>query len=62
MGETQEWPFEAWLKIAVLQLGLSPQAFWEISLCDWFALSKSSVTQAMRKADLIKLEHDYEHG
>lgn len=58
-GET-DWPFEPWLKIAVMQLGLSPEAFWEMSVMDWFALTKKSAPRAMTKADLIKLEHDYE--
>jgi len=62
MAETQDWPFEAWLKIAVMQLGLSPKEFWEMSLCDWFALTQTTVPRAMCSADLIKLEQDYEHS
>jgi len=57
-----DWPFEAWLKIAVFQLGLSPKAFWEMSLKDWFALTRISAPNAMRKDDLIKLEQDYEQS
>ena len=57
---TPDWPFKAWLKIAVMQLGLSPLEFWEMSLTDWFALTQTSAPLAMRKSDLIKLEQDYE--
>lgn len=62
MTESKNWPFEAWLKIAVCQLGLTPQAFWEMSLTDWFSLTQSGAAQAMSKADLIKLEDDYEQS
>lgn len=60
MENDANWPFEAWLKIAVLQLGISPEDFWKMSLRDWFALTRSTAPQAMRKSDLIKLEQDYE--
>lgn len=62
MTDKTDWPFEAWLKISVMQLGLSPDVFWDMSLMDWFALTQASAPQAMRKADLIKLEHDYEQS
>jgi len=62
MTRETDWPFEAWLKIAVMQLGLSPQDFWQMSVMDWFALTKPSFPRAMSKADLIKLEHDYEQS
>ncbi|MDB2438391.1 phage tail assembly chaperone [Hellea sp.] len=60
MTDRPDWPFEAWLKIAVMQLGLSPSEFWNMSLIDWFALTQASAPLAMRKADPIKLEDDYE--
>ena len=59
-SDTSDWPFESWLKIAVLQLGMSPCEFWEMSLMDWFAVTKISAPKAMRKSDLIKLEQEYE--
>ena len=62
MANNENWPFEVWLKIAVLQLGLSAEAFWNMSLMDWFALTRHTAPSAMRKEDLIKLEMDYEHG
>ena len=54
------WPYEAWLKIAVTQLAISPSEFWQMSLTDWFAITKTSAPKEMRKSDLIKLEQDYE--
>ena len=62
MENETKWPFDAWLKIAVLQLGLSPEDFWKMSLTDWFALTRSAAPLAMRKSDLIKLEQDYEQS
>jgi len=53
MAETQDWPFEAWLKIAVIQLGLSPKEFWGMSLCDWFALTQRTAPHAMCSAERI---------
>ncbi len=62
MNGNTNWPFDAWLKMAVMQLGLTPRDFWEMSLIDWFALTKTSSTHAMNKADLMKLEQDYEQS
>ena len=60
MSEAQNWPFDAWLKIAVLQLGLSPSEFWQMSVSDWLALTQISAPLTMSKAELIKLEQGYE--
>ena len=60
MENEADWPFEAWLKIAVMQMGLSPRDFWEMSLTDWFALTQRSASKPMSQKDLIKLEQDYE--
>ena len=62
MKNETDWPFEAWQKIAVIQLGISPSVFWQMSLTDWFAITKTSAPKAMRKSDLIKLEQDYEQS
>jgi len=55
------WPFEGWLKIAVMQLGLTPSEFWKLSLVDWFALTRPRRSNAMTKDELIKMEQSYEH-
>lgn len=56
----KDWPFEAWLKIARIQLGLSPREFWVLSLTDWFALTRSEASSRLTQTDLDKMEHDYE--
>ena len=62
MKNDENWPFEAWLKIVVLQFGLSPEDFWKMSLKDWVALTRSTAPKPMGKSDLIKLEQDYEQS
>ncbi len=58
--ENKDWPFEAWLKIALIQLGLSPRDFWAMSLADWFALTRSKDGPRLTQTDLDKMEQDYE--
>jgi len=60
MVDKTDWPFDVWLKLAVMQLGLSPKDFWEMSLIDWLSLTKTSAPSVMAKSDLIKLEQDYD--
>ena len=55
------WPFEAWLKIAVMQLGLSPRDFWSLSLSDWFLLTRPARNIGLSRKALLKMEQDYEH-
>ena len=58
--QNKDWPFEAWLKVACIQLGLSPQDFWAMSLADWFALTRSQTPTRLTQTDLDKMEQDYE--
>ncbi len=60
MADDRPWPFDIWQKIAVTQLGISPQDFWQISLRDWFAITKTSAPGPMTRQDLIQLEDQYE--
>ncbi len=62
VNKNQNWPFQAWLKIAVFQLGLTPTEFWTLPLTDWFALTQGGQSEAMNKDALLKLELDYEHS
>lgn len=55
------WPFDAWLKIAVMQLGLSPRDFWALSLTDWFLLTRPAHEVGLSREVLLKMEKDYEH-
>ena len=59
MKKPNDWPFEAWLKIAVMQLGLSPSEFWQISLIDWLAITRPHRRAVMTKETLLKMEQDY---
>ena len=38
MSNSPDWPFTAWLDVAVRIFGLSPQDFWTMSLLDWLTL------------------------
>ena len=62
MKHEADWPFQAWLKIEVFQLGLSPENFWEMTLKDWLALTETPASNALNKSDLIKLEREYEQS
>lgn len=53
------WPFDAWLKMAVLQFGLSPHEFWRTSLRDWRVLTASPKTAAMARADFNVLRRAF---
>lgn len=46
MNEPQEWPFAAWLDVAVRIFGLSPQSFWAMSLFDWLTLISQRTGEA----------------
>ena len=61
MTPPPNWPFEAWLKIAVMQLGLSPRDFWSLSLSDWFLLTRPARYIGLSRKALLKMEQDYEH-
>ncbi len=61
MSKNENWPFDAWQKIAVMQLGLAPAEFWEMSLIDWFSITPPNRRCAMTKDELIKMETKYGH-
>lgn len=35
-----KWPFEAWLRLGVQMLRLTPEQVWQTSLCDWMLLTR----------------------
>jgi len=55
----QTWPFDIWLRLAVLHMHLSPQEFWEMSVRDWFALCHRAVPAQFSKIDLKDLMDDF---
>ncbi len=58
-GAKDEWPFDAWLKLAVSVYHISPRAFWQMSVRDWLALTRSDKAPAMNAAELVKLHKQY---
>ena len=57
------WPFEAWLRLAVTQMHLSPQAFWTMDVCDWLMLCARPQAQPLKANefdDLMALYPDAE--
>jgi len=51
-----DWP--AALRLAV-RLGLTPQAFWQLSLCEWRALTGGGAAPALDRAALDALLQRY---
>lgn len=41
------WPFEAWLRLAVLHMKISPESFWDMPVRDWFWLCRVSQKQSV---------------
>jgi len=54
-----DWPFDIWLRLAVLHMGLSPQEFWAMDMRDWFALCHRSTPVQFGQADLETLLKAY---
>lgn len=51
----QDWPFDIWLRLAVMHMHLSPQDFWDMNLRDWFVLCHRQETAQFSQLDLIGL-------
>ena len=54
MDQNSQWPFVQWLDLSVRSLGLSPQAFWSMSLCDWLSIIRVN----MDKQQSVPLHHE----
>jgi len=50
---SEDWPFEAWLTLALRGFGLPPDAFWAMSLRDWLSVTRTDGAQAMRRAESV---------
>lgn len=55
MSAENNWPFEAWLRLAVRGFRLSPQQFWDMSLRDWLILTRSETVPTMSADELSQL-------
>lgn len=51
----QNWPFEAWLKLAVIHMKISPENFWGMPVRDWLWLCRASQKQAVSLTDFQSL-------
>ena len=49
-------PWMSWLRIAI-GMGVTPAAFWKLSLKEWRALMQSTRPGAFNRHDLEKLRH-----
>lgn len=54
-----EWPFDLWLKTAVRGFGLSPNEFWQMSVCDWLVLLAGNTEQSFSRTELATLMNTY---
>lgn len=54
-----EWPFDLWLKTAVRSFGLTPAAFWDMSMRDWLALMAGQTEHGFARPDLSDLMKHY---
>lgn len=52
------WPFAAWHRLAVRQLGLQPSEFWALPLADWLSLIAPD-RAPMSGARLLALMEDH---
>lgn len=48
----QNWPFDVWLRLAVLHMHISPNDFWDMNLRDWFALCRRQNPVQFSQLDL----------
>lgn len=54
-----KWPFSTWLKIAVMRFGLSPKAFWAMSVMDWQTLIETPDMPVLGRAQFDALAKQY---
>lgn len=54
-----DWPFDAWLRLAVSAYRLTPQAFWTLSVRDWLVLTRTQSTPSLDRTAFEKLQAAY---
>jgi len=52
---TETWPFQKWLKLAVVHMKISPEEFWDMPVRDWFWLCQTSQNKAISLDDFQSL-------
>ena len=58
MKDTDVWPFDRWLKIAVHVLRISPSKFWAMSLTEWQMLTAREA-QSLGRERLAALQTQF---
>lgn len=56
------WPFDTWLRIAVIRFGISPDAFWKLSLHDWRSLTRTEGMTPLPREAFDALRSAYPDG
>jgi len=59
MSDPLKWPFETWLRLAVLQMGFTPDTFWETDVIDWLVLCKKAKKPTMSLSDFETLQKQF---
>lgn len=59
MSETSNWPFQIWLRLAVLQMDLTPDNFWNMDVIDWLTLCKKDESKALSLTDFRALQDQF---
>lgn len=53
------WPFDAWLNLAVTRFGLPPREFWAMSVKDWLTLTAPTNPQGLSRDGFAALSARY---
>jgi len=53
------WPFQAWLRLAVTQMHLSPAEFWAMDVCDWLNLYQTPQAPRLSSDEFEALMSSY---
>ena len=62
MSDPLDWPFKFWFRLAVLQMSLTPETFWNMDVIDWLTLCKKDEGEAMSPADFDALIKQFPDG
>jgi hypothetical protein len=52
---SSDWPFQTWFRLAVLQMNIAPQDFWNMALRDWFWLCRAGQSNALTRESFDSL-------
>lgn len=58
----QQWPLMAWFRLAVLQLHIQPENFWDMPLRDWLWLCRKTSKPSFLEQELEVLMAQFPDG